>query len=182
MSAGAGQWAGSNHPIQTGALKPPSMEQAVLTELKAPGKSCSAPADFALNLTIVYEDAATREWAAEVCGRVARLVGKEAVRSTWWKLSDLNGAAVLAGAVSTALRSDVVVVAIHAAEKLSLPFYVWVDSWLPHRPARLAALVALVALPRQPSLALERAQDYLRAVAREGQLDFLLEERRLAAA
>ena len=135
-----------------------------------------------LNLVIVYEDTPTRQWAGEVCQRVANLVGAEAVRTTWWKLGELTEPAVLAGAVSTALRADVLVVAIHAAEALPLAFYVWVQSWLPHRSSRLAALVGLIALPRRPNLGWDHAQDYLRAVARESQLDFLLEERKLTPA
>jgi hypothetical protein len=132
-----------------------------------------------LNISVVYEDAPTRAWAAEVCERVAALTGKDALHSTWWKLSDLVEPAVLAGAVSTALRADVIVVAIRAAEGFPLPFYVWVDSWLPYHPQGTAALVALITLPDPPTVRLDRARTYLRAVARQGRLDFLLEERKL---
>lgn len=140
-----------------------------------------APGEFALNFTVVYEDVHTRQWAGEVCERLGRLVGSDAVRKSWWKLDDFNEPAVLAGAVSTALRADVLVIAIHGAEVLPLPFYVWVESWLPHRGSRLAALLALVGLPGRPRLASDSAQDYLRAVAQEAHLDFLLEERKLPA-
>jgi hypothetical protein len=91
----------------------------------------------------------------------------------------LNQPAVLAGAISTALRADVLMVAIRATEGFPLPFYVWVDSWLPHRSPGKAALVALITLPERPSLPIDRGREYLRAVARQGRLDFLLEERRL---
>jgi hypothetical protein len=155
------------------------MDQGLLRQLVTPARNSAAPVDLLLHVTIVYEDVATRQWAGEVCERVARLVGTDAVRCTWWKLSELAEPAVLAGAVSTALRADVLVVAVHAADSLPLPFYVWVDSWLPHRNGRTAALVTLIALPERPSLTFERTQDYLRATAREGQMDFLLEERRL---
>jgi hypothetical protein len=130
----------------------------------------------------VYEDAVARQWAGEVFERVAQLVGKDALRSTWWKMSDLNQPAVLAGAVSTAMRADVIVVAIHAAEGFPLPFYVWVDSWLPHHRQKPAALVALIGMPERPNLQLDGARDYLRAVARQGQLDFLSEDRKLGGA
>ncbi|HEV2391436.1 MAG TPA: hypothetical protein VG146_03635 [Verrucomicrobiae bacterium] len=139
----------------------------------------SQQSQYALNVTVVYEDASTRQWARETCERVAGLVGPEAVRTTWWRLNDLSDAAVLAGAVSTALRADIIVVAIRAAEGLPLPFFVWVDSWLPHRGPGTAALVALVTLPERPRIAMERAREYLDAVARKGRFDFLIEERRL---
>jgi hypothetical protein len=132
-------------------------------------------------VTVVYEDEPTRQWAREVCERVAKLLGNEAVRGTWWKMSGLAEPAVLAGAVSMAMRADVLVVAIHAAEGLPLPFYVWTEAWLPHRAGVDVALVALITIPERPSLQLERAREYLRSVARQGRFDFLLEERKLEA-
>src|SRR5512135_1759955 len=96
-------------------------------------------ADPALNVTVLYEDGPTRSWAGEVCARVAELVGKDALHSTWWRLSDLDEPAVLAGAVSTTLRADVIVIAVRATEGFPLPFYVWVDSWLPYKAPNGAA-------------------------------------------
>jgi hypothetical protein len=55
---------------------------------------------------------------------------------------------VLAGAVSKAMRADVIMVAIRATEGFPLPFYVWVGSWLPHRLRGKGELVALVAPPK----------------------------------
>lgn len=136
-------------------------------------------ADAALSLTVLYEDDATRQWAGEVCARVADLVGNEALQASWWRLSDLNEPAVLAGAVSTTLRADVIVIAVRASEGFPLPFYVWVDSWLPYKAPNGAALVALITLPEPPTVQLDRARTYLRSVAQAGRLDFLLEERKL---
>ncbi len=133
----------------------------------------------ALNVCVLYEDAPTRDWARDVCGRVAKLVGGECLRITWWSLADLNEPAVLAGAVSTALRADVVVVAVRAAERFPLPFYVWADAWVPYHTKGAAALVALMALPQRPIPQMDRARDYLRAMAKQGRLDFLIEERLL---
>jgi hypothetical protein len=135
--------------------------------------------DDGLAVVVIYQDGPTRLWAMELCQRVAALVGPQALSARWWKLDDLRQPAVLAGAVSSALRADVLMVAIRAAEGFSMPFYVWVQSWLPHRSPGKAALVALVAFPDSPSLAMDGGLEYLRAVAREGHLDFLLEERRL---
>jgi len=135
-------------------------------------------ASYSLNMTVVYEDGWSREWAGRVCERVAELVSKEAARTTWWKISDLGEPAVLAGAVSTAIRADVIVVALCASDGLPLPFYVWVDSWLPHHPQGTAALVALITMPENPSARLDRARNYLRAVADQGRLDFMIEERK----
>jgi hypothetical protein len=135
--------------------------------------------ELSLSVTVVYEDLPTRVWARDFCGRVAALVGQDAIRSTWWRIGELSKPAVLAGAVSTAVRADVIVVAIHAAEGLPFPFYVWVDGWLPFRSQGVTALIALIAMPENPGARLDRARDYLRAVAKQGRLDFLVEERKL---
>ncbi len=138
--------------------------------------------EHALNICVVYEDIALRDWAGGVCARVAKLVGGESLRTTWWSLAGFNEPAVLAGAVSTALHADVVVVAVRAAERFPLPFYVWADSWVPYHAKGAAALVALIGLPERPTPNLERARDYLRAMARQGRLDFLIEEKRFTGA
>jgi hypothetical protein len=139
----------------------------------------STPAGGALNITVVYHDAATRAWAREVHNRVAKLAGKQCVRATWWKISDLVEPGVLAGAVSTAMRAEVIVVAVDAAEGLPFPFNVWVDTWLPHRMQTAGCLIALIGSSEQANGHLCRAREYLRAVAHAGGFEFLLQERRL---
>lgn len=139
---------------------------------------CAAALSGGLNITVVYEDAWSRQWAGHVCERVSGLVGSDSLRTTWWKMADLSEPAVLAGAVSTAMRADVLVVALRAAEGLPLPFYVWVDSWLPYHPPGGAALVALITMPDNPRPRLDRARNYLRAVAGHGGLDFMIQERK----
>jgi hypothetical protein len=134
---------------------------------------------YALNLTVVYEDALTREWAMGVHDRVAQITGPESVHSTWWNISDLGEPGVLAGAVSTAIRADVVVVAIRATEGLPLPFYVWVREWLPNRVPAAGALVALLPMTPSPDCRAGRVKQYLEAVAKQCNLEFLLEERPL---
>jgi hypothetical protein len=133
----------------------------------------------ASNVVLLYEDTRTKEWASEVGQRIESLVGRESVRSTWWNIHDLSEPAVLAGAVSTALRADVLVISVHAADGLPLPFYIWVKAWVPHRPRVAGALVALIGLPETLTSRSDHARDFLRAVARHCRLDFLIGERRL---
>jgi len=136
-------------------------------------------AGYSLNIVFVYQDATTRKWAREVYDRVAKLAGPETARATWWRMSDLSEPGVLAGAVSTAMRADVLVVAVRTGEGLPLPFYVWVNAWLPHRGPQTGALVALLGIGGQRSPHQERVRDYLQMVARQCKLDFLPEERDL---
>src|SRR5262245_28497001 len=78
-----------------------------------------------LNVALIYEDAQTREWAREAYERVTKLAGEQGVRPTWWNLENLGNPGVLAAAVSTAMRADVIVLAARAGEGMPLAFYAW---------------------------------------------------------
>jgi hypothetical protein len=136
---------------------------------------------YRLNVVVVYEDAATHEWGREVLGRVRNLAGEESVYCTWWNVADFSEPAVLAGAVSTAIRADVIVAAVREAEQMRLPFYVWVESWLPNRAARAGALVALIGQGDEEGGQPDKTSSYFQAIAREGRLDCLIERRKLSA-
>jgi hypothetical protein len=139
----------------------------------------SAEAKYSLNVVVVYEDSLARQWAMGVYERVAKVVGHSGVQTSWWQISDLCEPGVLAGAVSTALRADVVVVSIRAVDGLPLPFYVWVREWLPNRVSSAGALIALLPAPKKSDSRSGRVGQYLRAVAAQGRMDFLSEEREL---
>ena len=159
-------------------MKPTVLEQV------APGQRAAVAAlteNYVLNVAVVYDHESTRAWARETCDQISKLAGDDAVRCTWWRLADLSQPAVLAGAVSKGMRADVLVVAIRAAKLFPLPFYVWIDSWLPHRFRRAGALVALVATTDGSNGCSHETNRYLRAVARRGHLDFLPQERNLSA-
>lgn len=136
-----------------------------------------AGADYVLNITLVYQDERTQAWAREVHSKVALAAGRECLRSTWWRMGELGEPGVLAGAVSTAMRADIIVVALDAAEGLSLPFNVWVNTWLPNRLHRAGCLIALIGSGTESDPRANKAADYLRAVAQAGRFDFLIEER-----
>ena len=129
-------------------------------------------AEPVLNVMVVYEDAAACQRAREACDQMPMLAGKKSVSTTWWNLNELSQPAVLAGAVSKAMRADVIVVATQATEGFPLPFYVWVSSWLPHRLQAKGTLVALIPKPKQRSLHGDRAADYLHLVAQRARMRF----------
>lgn len=133
----------------------------------------------ALNVALIYEDARTREWAREAYERVAKLAGKQGVRPTWWKLENLGAPGVLAAAVSTGMRADVIVVAARAGEGMPLAFYTWINSWLPNRFYGGGVLAALLGKTERASARPTRVGEYLREVARQGRMSFLLETRKL---
>jgi len=135
-----------------------------------------------VNAVFVYEDATTREWAREAHDRIVKLAGKETIRPTWWRLDNLSAPGILAAAVSTAMRADVIVVAVNATDSLPLPFYTWISSWLPNRLRGSGVLAAVVGQTKKASARSARIAKYLREVARAAHLEFLSETRKLVAA
>ena len=133
-----------------------------------------------LKAVIVYEDLETREWAQEAHDRLARLAGDHPVRATWWKLNNLFEPGVLAAAVSTAMRAEVIIVAVRSEEGLPLPFYAWVNNWLPHRPRQGGMLAALIGSASGCGAGSSRVGAYLKSVADEGNLHLVLAEKTLS--
>ncbi|MCL5745744.1 MAG: hypothetical protein M1541_17770, partial [Acidobacteria bacterium] len=74
----------------TGAL-----ERTVLSDADAPDMPES---EYTLNVTVVYQDRRTQEWAEHVCGRMGYLVGEECLRCSWWSLDRLTEPEVVEGA------------------------------------------------------------------------------------
>jgi hypothetical protein len=138
--------------------------------------------DYILHVVQVYEDAPAERWAGGVCERVSQLVGSEGVQFKAWKISELSASEAFADAVLATACADMIIVSIQAAEQLPLELYAWMDAWLPHRLQLTGALVALVGQTEQSGSQADRTRQYLQAVARKGGLDFLIEERNLAAA
>jgi hypothetical protein len=132
---------------------------------------------YTLNVTLVYHNEQTHALAREVYDKVTRLVGKDAVRATWWKIDDLGQPGVLAGAVSTAMRADIIVTALDAAENDSLPFNVWINTWLPNRMHHAGCFVAMVSAPEKAHAGAAKTVEYLRTVAAQGGFDFVLDQR-----
>src|SRR5258705_9506603 len=89
--------------------------------------------DSPLNVALIYEDAPTREWAREAFECVTKVAAEHGVRPTWWNLDNLGNPGVLAAAVSTAMRADVIVLAARAGDGMPLAFYAWINAWLPNR-------------------------------------------------
>jgi hypothetical protein len=132
-----------------------------------------AESDYALKIAGVYQDFVTREWALQTYRRATRLAGEERIQNAWYNTNSLSDPAILLHAVQAALVADVILVSVHAADELPRDLCVWIDAWLPLRPPRVGALTALigVAQPLEPQSV--RTLDYLQAVARKAQLDFI---------
>ena len=134
----------------------------------APAKS-----EYALNIVGVYQDRLTQSWGMPMCRLAAQLAGEEHVRNIWYDVHSLDDVQVLMEAVGAVLVADVIVVSIHAADELPLGLYVWIDAWLPRRASREGALTALIGADEPQYPQSSRTRDYLQAVARKAQLDFI---------
>lgn len=134
----------------------------------------------ALKIAGVYQDSVTRDWATEMCRAGTPPGGEEYVQMIWHNVNSLSDPAILLEAVRAALVADVIVVSVYAADQLPLDLYVWIDVWLPRRLSRPGALAALIGVAESPDSQNVRTREYLQAVARRGQLDFIPQERERA--
>jgi hypothetical protein len=132
---------------------------------------------YTLNMTLVYHDETSQAWAREVYQKVGKLVGRDSVRAMWWKIDDLACPGVLAGAVSTAMRANIIVAAVDSTQELPLPFHVWVNTWLPNRLHAAGCFIGLIGTPEKSRAGAKKTAEYLRATAQRGGFEFLIEER-----
>jgi hypothetical protein len=133
---------------------------------------------YSLNIAGVYQDGVTQDWATQTCHLATQQARAGRVQNSWFNINSLGDPKILADAVSAALTADVIVVSVYAAGELPLDLYVWFDLWLPRRPARGGALAALVGIADPLDSRPARTFEYLHAMARKGQLDFIPQERR----
>jgi len=129
--------------------------------------------DYALDIVGVYQDPVTQSWGVPMCRLATQLAGKDHVRDTWYDVHSLDEIETLSEAVRAARVADVIVISVYAADELPLGLYVWIDAWLPRRASREGALTALIGANEPQDLQSLRTRQYLQAVARKGQLDFI---------
>jgi hypothetical protein len=132
-----------------------------------------------LNIVGVHQDAVTGEWAKQVANNAIQLVREFSVHSTWWKIGGLSDPGVLRDAAQAATTADVLIVSIRAAAALPFALYQWVKAWLPRRLPLTGTLAVLIGAPEPLGADSFRIGRYLQAVARRGQLAFLVREQRL---
>ena len=136
----------------------------------------------ALNITMVCEDLLTREWAAEMWDRVTQIAGKENISVASWSVGSLARPEMLTEATLSAVRADVIIIAVSAAERLPMDLCVWFGAWVSRRVRRAGALVALIGLPQRRDGQAFSTRDFLQMVAIKGGLNFFSRERALPEA
>lgn len=129
-----------------------------------------------LRVVVVYQDTRTWAWAAELCSRVTQGLGADAASIEAWAVDELGWPQVFPRAVSRATNADAVIVSLHATEPVTPGLRTWIDTWVPQRDRPGGVLIALIGLSGHTGRPSDRPQEYLRAVARQGRLEFLLHE------
>jgi hypothetical protein len=137
---------------------------------------------YTLNIAGVYQDSVTRDWAMQSCRQATQLAGGERVQNTWYNTNSLSDPGILLNAVRAAVVADVIVISVYAADELPLDLYVWIEAWLPRRLSRRGALAALVGVAEPLDSPSVRTLEYLQALARKAQLDFIPQQRERPAA
>ncbi|MGD0815118.1 MAG: hypothetical protein ABSA83_16080 [Verrucomicrobiota bacterium] len=130
-------------------------------------------AAYELNIVGVYQDPLTQSWGVPMCRLAMQLAGEDRIRNTWYDVHSLADIDIFLDAIRAALMADVIVISVYAAEELPMDLYVWIDAWLPRRPPGEGALTALIGVVDPQSPQSLHTQEYLQAVARKAQLDFI---------
>jgi hypothetical protein len=156
------------------------MKAGELLERTALGDGVAIASDvsgYTLNIAGVYQDSVIRDWAIQSCRQATQLAGGERVQNTWYNTNSLSDPGILLNAVRAAIAADVIVISVYAADELPLDLYVWIEAWLPRRLSRRGALAALVGVAEPLDSQSVRTLEYLQAVARKAQLDFIPQQR-----
>jgi len=112
------------------------------------------------------------------CSQATQLAGEKRVQNLWYNADSLRDTGILLEAVRAAVAADVIVISVYAADELPLELCVWIEAWLPRRLSRVGALAALIGVADPLDSPSVRTLEYLQAVARKAELDFIPQERK----
>ena len=138
--------------------------------------------EYSLNIMGIYQDSVTRDWAVQSCSQATQLAGEKRVQNLWYNADSLRDTGILLEAVRAAVAADVIVISVYAADELPLDLCVWIEAWLPRRLSRVGALAALIGVADPLDSPSVRTLEYLQAMARKAQLDFIPQQRKRPAA
>jgi hypothetical protein len=151
--------------------------QSLLTSREMPPGERSPPARF--NVVIIYEDSGTRKQAKKGLKHVAEEFGSDfEIRHWMWRLDILQDLKLSVRAAPSLAKSDLLMVSLHGARRLSAKIRKLVDDQLVKRVRHGSALLALfegaASATRSPlyaclsTLAEERGLDFFEQAINEG--------------
>ena len=130
----------------------------------------------AWSVVVVFEDAATRGQAVEVCDRfVQRFWTDCELGVSWWSWDMLEQPAQAQEAIQKAAEADLLIFAVRSERNLPTPLQEWIETWLAMRGERDGALISLFGKEAETGETLAEKHGYLRQVAHRGGMDYLTE-------
>jgi hypothetical protein len=142
----------------------------------ADASAAKSPANYSLNITVVYQGEAARTGAEEVAAQAAAVVGESSVRLSWWKMEQFSKPMARLEAAWMFALSDILIISMKGDARLPQGFHEGMMQAAMWRHGRRTLLVAL--LGKHPASSGQPAQmrPYLEAMATSCCLDFLLRE------
>jgi hypothetical protein len=152
--------------------------QSLLTSREMPLGDRSPPARY--NVVIIYEDSCTRKQAKKGLNCVAEEFGSDfEIRHWMWRLDILQDPKLSVRAAPSLAKSDLLMISLHGARRLSAKIRKLVDEQLVQRVRHGSALLALfegaASATRSPlyaclsTLAQERGLDFFEQAINEGE-------------
>jgi len=121
----------------------------------------------------IYDDAAARERAMQVCDHLVSLLWEDAeLKFHWWRTHFLRDAGLARMAAQNAVEADFVILSSNNSSMVSEELEAWFESWIDLRNTKDGALVNLVASPG-PGTESTYREDYLREISQRAKLDLL---------
>lgn len=134
-----------------------------------------------MGIVIVFQDSLTRQWATEVWERTSEVLCQEGGSLRFWRMDDLVHPLIAEEAILAAAEAAIIMVAMRDAVLPPATLCVWNEGWLAKREAPTGLLVSMVGVHPQSKRERPFLDDYLRAIAMRGGLDYLPRERALPA-
>lgn len=127
---------------------------------------------FAFNVVIAYEDFAAGKHAKETYDYLVNELGEDyEFNNQMWKFDVLNHPKMQEMAVKDATRADLIIISTHGSGELPPEVKSWIGEWMTQK-SRAKGLAVLVNDANRKRMSPTAVNSYLKAVAREAQMDF----------
>ncbi len=138
------------------------------------GSAVPPSAGGALNILVTFADTPTRERAVRIHGLLVDELGEDySLHFTWWKFNLFACADLFEVAVEEAVKADMLLFSVHAAERWPPRVQSWIEAWKHKREQRRRApLGAWVGGADQLTCQLSPAHAALQRVAYQAGMEF----------
>jgi len=132
-----------------------------------------------VGIVVVFQDPLTRQWATEMWERVTDVLYQEGAHLRFWRMDDLVHPRVAEEAIRAAAEANILMVALRDVAVPPPALCVWNEGWLAQRKALTGLLVSLVGVHPLRADPTSHLEEYLRAIALRGSLDYMARQQPL---